>query len=135
MPNAYQLMLWLHVLCMVSIVGTLLVIRRGLPFGSSQDPSVVRPILRFAGGLLFAGLAAGLTVYAMLISTAKDTGGELPSQTHQLVGTKIILMLAVGACIGMSSSMVKKNKSGPAALLQWAAILALALAALIGLMV
>ena len=134
-PSAYQVALWLHLLFMVSIVGTLLVLRRGLPFGSSQDPSVVRPILRFATAQLAAGLVAGIVVYAMLIRSVSDSGGSLASQTHRTVGIKILLMLVVGACLGVSSAMVKKGRTGPAATLQWAALATLAVAALLGLQV
>ena len=128
----YQIALWMHLLFMLSIVGALLVIRRGLPFGSRRDPSLVRPILRLAGGLLLGGLVMGLTLYVHLIATVKEAGGQLAPQTHMLIGTKLLLMVAVGAFIGISSSMLKKDKPGPAATLQWAALAALALAAFLG---
>lgn len=130
--SLFQAILWLHVLTMVSAIGALLVIQFALPGGTRDAAPVAGRCSRLLNILVAVGLLAGLTAFAMKLRAFKAAGTDLSSTYHALVGTKILLMLAVGACLGMGPALLRKGRSGAAHTLRTVALLLLVLAAFLG---
>ena len=117
---------------MVGSVGALLVIQFALPGGTRDGAPVAKRCARLLNMLVAVGFMAGLTVFAMKLRAFKAAGTDLSSTYLALVGTKILLLLAVGACLGMAPALLRKGRSGAAHALRTAALLLLVLAAFLG---
>ena len=125
-------MLWLHVLALVGAFGVLLAVCFALPGGTRDSGSAARRFTGLLNALLGIGLAAGLAVFALKLKESKELGFQLGGGYHGVVGAKILILLAVGACLGLAPRMVRKGRAGAAHLLQTLAMGLLALAAFLG---
>lgn len=120
---------WLHVLCMVATLGAAAFAQFGLSGEQRSEPRLAGRFNRLTHGLLGLGLLAGLAAYFLMI---KISGGGLPKGYHHSVGTKFVLFLAVGGCLGAASAVQRKGKDDKASVLRWVAVGLLAVAALLG---
>lgn len=127
-----SVVLWLHVLALVGAVGVLLAVCFALPGGTRDSASVARRFSRMLNTLMGVGLAAGLTVFMLKLKESKALGFELGSLYHGVVGTKFLILLAVGACLGIAPRMLRKGRPGITHTLQALAMVLLALAAFLG---
>ena len=118
--NGTSLILWAHILSMVSSIGVLLGIQvcTDKEFRNHADPS--RRVARLANILLAIGLVAALSYYFL-------TGGSTKGPHYNgVIGVKFLMLLGAGAVIGIS----KKTDKGD--LLRWIAITLMVLASLFG---
>lgn len=118
--NPTHLILWLHIISMVSIIGVLLGTQLcgEKEFRNQAEPS--RRVARLANLLLGIGLVAALTYYAL-------TGGHLKGPHYNgVIGVKFVFLLGAGAVIGIS----KKTDKGDG--LRWIAVGLMLLASLFG---
>jgi hypothetical protein len=115
-----QLVLWLHLLCMVGAFGGLLALRLAVPEGVRRDPAVGRKASRLFNLLLVVGLAAGAGYYALL------SGHLRGAHYNGVIGLKFVLMLAAAALLGLSARSARGDG------LRTGAMLLLAAAALAG---
>ena len=127
-----NLLLWIHVLCMVGAFGAMLTAQIGLPVAARRDAETVNGPVRFGTLLIAVGLVAGLATCFIKIKLAGATGTELATSVHVTVGIKFGLLIAVGACAGMALGMVKKGAFESASSMRWFAVGPLALAAFLG---
>ena len=116
--NPYRILLLLHVLCMVSAVGSLAYSLIALPAGSDNS----KRGFRFVSLLVTVGTLAGLGLFMVLMDGVN----------HAVVGTKILLLLAAGAFLGMGSAKIKKEQFAKARGMRWGAFVSLLVAALLG---
>lgn len=114
------LLLWLHILCMISAVGTLLSTQLCTEPSYRNAAAPSRAIARLANILLGIGFLAGITYYLL-------TGGPGHSAHYNgVIAMKFLFLLGAGALIGIS----KKTDSGDR--LRWIALTLLVLASLFG---
>jgi len=125
---------WIHVLCMLGAFGGLLLVQVGLPRAVRDDAETARAAGRLPTILLAMGFLAGLMTYVMNIRYAANYGSKLPAPEHAIVGIKFLLMVAAGAFMGLTSRVLKDGAAQKAVLPRTLAILALALAAFLGVM-
>ena len=118
--NATDLVLWLHLLCMVGVFGGLVVLQLGTPAPWRQDAEGVRPALKWLNLRLGVGLLAGLLLYGM------TQGHHRGAHFNGVIGFKFVMLLGAGALLGMS----RRSAKGDA--LRWIAAVLLAVAALAG---
>ena len=121
--------LWIHLLSMIGAFGGLLVAQLAL---STKDGSHHMAILKPVNVMLAIGLLAGLIAYFLKIKTAQTSGEELTGGVHMVVGIKFLILLGVGACCGIATGLMKKEKWKAAGRLRWAASGLLAIAAYLG---
>ena len=117
---------------MVSAIGALLVIQFALPGGTRDAAPVAQRCARLLNVLVAAGFLAGLVAFVIKLRAFKAAGVDLSSAYHSVVGTKILILLAVGACLGMAPALLRKGRSGAAHALRTVAFLLLVLAAFLG---
>ena len=127
-----ELSVWIHLLTMVGAFGTLLVSLLGWSAEQKKDPDLNRRTNRFASQLIAVGFLAGLAAYFFTIKVSVATDIDLPSSLHMTVGIKFLLLLGVGACLGISSGMIRKERLSTAAGQRGLAAGLLAIAALLG---
>jgi hypothetical protein len=115
-----QLLVWLHLLCMVGAFGALLFAQLGLPADVRRQEAVARGISRVVNALIGAGLLAGAGLYGV------KHGQAMGAHYNGVIGIKFGLLLAVGALVAMS----RKPERGDA--LRTLACTLLAVAAFLG---
>jgi cytochrome bd-type quinol oxidase subunit 2 len=115
-----SLLLWLHIVSMVSIIGLLLGTQLCMEreFRNHAEPS--RKVARLANILLGVGLLAALAYYALTDGHSKGP------HYNGVIGVKFVFLLGAGAVIGIS----KKTDKGDG--LRWVAIGLMLLASLFG---
>ena len=120
MSTGLPLLVWLHVLSLAGIFGALLVRRFGLPPDLRASPAAARGLSRVANLLLAVGLLTGVGLYTLL------HGHQLGARFNGFVAAKLVLLLAVGALLGIG------RKSQRADTLYDIVLVLLAAAALLG---
>lgn len=121
MPFSYKLMLWAHVVSMVGALGVLLAARVGGGDGST--------LTRLAARLLGVGFVSGLAVLGLLV----HLGGLYTGLIHT-VATKFLLLLVAGAGLGIAAKAARTGHPVKAARARSAALVALLLASLLGML-
>ena len=116
--SGLALVTWLHLLCMIGLLGGLLLVQLGLPPAVRNDPALARRITRLLSILLGLGLLAGLIAYGL------RQGHRLGGHFNGVIGLKFAILLAVGGLLPLS------RKPGRGDLVRWIAIALLALASL-----
>lgn len=118
--NPTHLLLWLHIISMVSIIGVLLGTQLCVEREVRNQAEPSRKVARLANVLLAIGLVAALVYYSL-------SGGHAKGPHYNgVIGVKFVFLLASGAVIGIS----KKTDKGDT--LRWVAIALLLLASLFG---
>ncbi len=116
-----KLAVWVHILGMVGAFGVLLGARAGLAREAAPGAA------RLAAWLLGVGFLAGLIVFGLLA----HRGGLHPGLTHT-VATKFVLLLVAGAGLGIGAKAARNGRAVKAGRAWLGALIALALAALLG---
>lgn len=118
--NPISLVLWLHIVCMISVIGTLLSTQLCTTpeYRNSAGPS--RAIARLANILIGIGFLAGISYYLL-----KD-GMTLGPHYNGVIGMKFVFLLGAAALIGIS----KRTDRGDS--LRWIAFGLMVLASLFG---
>jgi hypothetical protein len=126
-----QGLVWLHIVCVLASFGGIFVATLGLSAERRADASLVRALLRWPHALLGLGFVAGLAIYMIKARTLHaDGAGANPFDI--VIGVKFLLLLAVGACLGIASGKLKKGGISAAHVLMRVALLLLAVAAYLG---
>lgn len=120
---------WIHLLSMIGTFGALLFYQFGLSRAQRNDADLARRLGRVCNLLIAIGFVAGVAGYYF---TMKISSGAVPARFHTTVGVKFILLLGIGACLGVGGAMHKKGNTATASQLRWAALALLALAAFLG---
>lgn len=115
-----QLLIWIHLICMVGAFGGLLLCQFALPADVRRQDAVARGASRVLNLLIGVGLLAGAAIYGL------KKGQLMGPHYNAVIGVKFGLLLAVGALVGMS----KKPERGD--VMRNLACVLLALAALLG---
>jgi len=118
--NFTIVLLWLHVVSMVSVIGVLLCTQLALPSEYRNSAGTSRSIARLANMLLGFGFVFGLGYY--LLAKGYNSGPHY----NGIVGVKFCFMLGAAALIGIS----KRTDNGD--LLRWIAIILFILASFFG---
>lgn len=95
-PTFYELLRWIHVLCMVGLLGGLLVFQLGLSTSACMDAASIRGATRLWNILLAIGLLSAALMYG--IARGHTMGGHY----NGVIGLKLIILLAVGGLISAS---------------------------------
>lgn len=120
MTLASQIILAVHVLAMVGAFGGLLVFQTALPPDARRDIRLARGLARVVNILIGLGLLAGAVRYGLL------RGHTLGGHFNGVIALKFILLLAIGALVGISAKSERGDR------LRGIAAFLLALAALLG---
>jgi len=118
--NPILIILWLHVVSMVSVIGVLLCTQLALPSDYRNNAVTSRSIARLANMLLGAGFIFGLGYYVWA------RGYEMGPHYNGVIGIKFCFMAGAAAIIGIS----KRIDNGD--LLRWIALILFVLASLFG---
>jgi hypothetical protein len=121
--------LWMHLLCMVGAFGALLA-GGCVPPDAGAETSL--RVLKRANLLIAIGFLAGLATYFVRIKLASLEDIELPGSLHMTVGIKFLILIGVGACVGIALAKTRKSDAAQAAPFRWAAVILLAIAAFLG---
>ncbi len=116
----FEVLVWLHVLCMVGTFGGLLAVQLVVPAATRNTPQVAKGAARLFSILISIGLVAGILVYV------KAAGMGNGRNYNMIIGIKFVILLVVGALLGISA------RSGIANVLRTLAMIFLAIAALLG---
>ena len=68
----------------------------------------------------------------LVIKIAGASATPLASSVHMKIGIKLFLLIGAGACLGISSGMIRRERSSAASAQRTLALVLLAIAALIG---
>ncbi len=128
-----QICIYVHVLCMLGAFGGLLMIQFGLPRDVRDSTGSAGVANRLPSMLIGVGFLAGFLIYWLNISFAAKVGEQLPMLEHSVIGIKLLLLVAAGGFMGLTSRYMKDEKPGNAAIYRGMSILVLGLAALLGL--
>ena len=126
---------YIHIVFILGSFGMILAARCGLPIERRKDAELIIPLLRGATGLILLGFIAGLITYVLRIKLAQSTGVPLETSFHHVIGTKLLLLVATGACLGVGLSRARKTSGAAAAGFALAALILLATAAFFGVVV
>lgn len=118
--NATIILLWLHVVSMVSVIGVLLCTQLALPGNYRNSADASRSIARLANMLLGFGFIFGLGYYLLI------KGYNLGPHYNGVIGVKFCFMIGAAALIGIS----KRIDNGD--LLRWIALILFIIASLFG---
>lgn len=116
MPTAYELLRWIHILCMVGLLGGLLVFQIGLSTTARMDAANLRGAIRLWNILLGIGLLSAVLMYL------KVNGHTMGGHYNGVIGLKFIILLAVGGLLPATKRSEKADG------LRWSCILLLILA-------
>lgn len=123
----YKAVLGIHVLCMAGVFGGLVaacaVARGDGEAAAANGRTAMRPL----NILLLIGFVMGMILYVHL--TRSDTA---PAHVHGAVGIKMLLLVGLGAVMGMGSGAFKKGDAARGRLLQMIGLVICLLATLIG---
>lgn len=111
---------WVHLLCMIGAFGALLAIQTAVPKAMRNGPEVSRGVSKIVNILLGLGFLAGIASYGV------RHGHALGAHFNGIIGLKFVLLLVVGALLGMS------GKAGKGDLFRTISLVLLAVAALAG---
>lgn len=114
-------LLWTHLLSLIGLFGGLLVMQAGLPAAVRNQPDVARGASKLFNALIGLGLLAGAGLYVVTHSYS------LGAHVNGVIGVKFVLLLGVGALVGMS------GKPGKGDQFRTIAMVLIALAAFAGL--
>lgn len=91
-----RLLLWVHILCMVGVMGALLSVQTCIPPELRNNASPSRCFARLANILLGVGVLAAIGYYLLV--------GGLAHGPHYngVIGVKFVLMLGAAGLIGVS---------------------------------
>lgn len=120
MTLAAQLLICLHILCMIGAFGGLLAFQAALPASLRANEDAAAGLSRVVNILIGIGLLAGALRYGIA------QGHTLGAHYNGVIGAKFVILLAVGALVGMS------KKPGRGNLFRTVSIILLAIAALLG---
>ena len=109
---------WIHVLCMVGVLGGLLLVQLALPATVRNEPATARRITRVLSILLGMGLLAGLAGYGL------KHGHLMGGHFNGVIGLKFALLLVVGGLLPLS------RKEGRGDTIRWIALVLMALSVL-----
>jgi hypothetical protein len=115
-----MILTWLHILCMIGAFGVLAGAQFGLPSDVRNREDVARGISKIGNIFIGIGLLASVAFYGM--AKAHTFGAHY----NGVIGTKFVLLLAVGALLGMS------KKPGKGDTFRTVALVLIAVAALLG---
>ena len=87
-----------HLLCMIGTFGGLLAIQSAVPRDVRNTPEVSGGIAKLGNILIAVGLLCGLGFYGMLHAKGIHPGAHY----NGVIGLKFVILLAVGALLGMS---------------------------------
>lgn len=118
--NPIQLVLWVHIVCMISALGALLATQTVLTPDIRNHPNTARSIARLVNILIGIGFLGGISYYALL------HGHTMGPHYNGVIGVKFVFLLGAGSLIGIS----KKNAKGD--LFRWCGFGLLLLASLFG---
>ena len=117
---------------MLGAFGVLLATQFALPAETRDIPRIAKRILSLANILTGIGLLAGFGLYFLTIKIANlPDAAPLGENLHLAIGMKFMILLAVGACLGMGYPMVRKGNVEGANTLRWIALALMATAAAI----
>lgn len=126
-PDAYRALILIHIVCMTGVLGGLIACLAAGRGAGNELAEPLRRAMRPLNLLLLVGLLAGFGLY----SYRTPSGGADAGPLHALVGTKLLILLAVGALMGIASGALKRENAARARILQAiAAVLTLVAAAL-----
>ena len=117
--SSYEILRWLHVVCMVGLLGGLLVYQLGLSTSSRVDASTLRSATRLFNILLGLGLLFGALMYGSI------KGHTMGAHFNGVVGLKFAVLFAVGALLPIAK---KRGNNGDG--LRWICIVLLLVASL-----
>lgn len=130
MDPVQNLLLWVHVLCLLGTFGGLLVIQFGLPREWRDSAAGAKVGTGLIYGMLGLGFLMGIGLLAWRVHTAGTAA--LGGHYWGVIGLKFILLLVVGAMLGIATRKLRAGLVKTAVTLRAVAIGALALAALLG---
>jgi hypothetical protein len=116
MPTNYELLRWIHILCMMGLLGGLLVFQLGLSTSARMDAANLRGAVRVWNILLGAGLLAAILMYGLA------RGHTLGGHYNGVIGLKLVILLAVGALLPKTQRSEKGDR------MRWLCILMLLIA-------
>ena len=104
MPMMIGVLTWIHILCMIGAFGGLLAFQFAVPAAVRNTPDVARKISKFGNVLIGLGFVAGMLSYGAL--HAHKLGGHF----NGVIAVKFMLLLGVGALLGMSKKPGKGDQ-------------------------
>ena len=123
-------LLWVHLLAMVGAFGALY-LAQNLLLGAGGD--LLKRALASFNKFIAVGFIAGLALYYIRVSTAVQAGFDLGAKLHGTIGVKFLLLLAAGGCAAVGGKKARGGHPAAARGLNFVALLALAVATLMGL--
>ena len=132
--NAKLVFVAIHVLCMLGAFGGVLIVQFGLPKDVRDTPKTARSAGRLPSMLIAIGFLAGLIAYWLGIRYADNSGESLPPIEHTIVGVKFLFLVAAGAFMGLTVKSLKQSDTGRANFCRGLTLVAIALAACLGLL-
>lgn len=112
-PTSYELLRWIHILCMIGLMGGLLVFQLGLSTSARMDAANLRGAVRLWNILLGIGLLTAALMYGMV------RGHMMGGHYNGVIGLKLVILLIVGGLLPVS----KRSAAGDR--LRWICILLL----------
>ncbi|MCO5043996.1 MAG: hypothetical protein M9935_01765 [Kiritimatiellae bacterium] len=116
--SGYELLRWLHIVCMIGLLGGFLVYQLGLSYPSRIDAADLRGVTRVWNILLLGGLITGLSMYAQV------KGHTLGPHFNGVIAVKFSILIAVGGLLALA----KRRSRGDG--LRWLSIALLLVASL-----
>ncbi len=116
--SGYELLRWLHIVCMIGLLGGMLVYQLGLSYPSRIDAADLRGVTRVWNILLLGGLITGLSMYAQV------KGHTLGPHFNGVIAVKFSILIAVGGLLALAK---RRSRSDG---LRWISIALLLVASL-----
>lgn len=111
----YTILRWLHILCMISLLGGLLAFQFGLSTPSRMDAADLRGVTRFWNILITIGLLSGIGLYLNM------RGYEMRGHFNGVIGMKFIILVIVGGLLAAA----RRNPAKGDAFRWWCVLLLL----------
>jgi hypothetical protein len=122
-----EILILVHILCMAGVFGGLLASLAAGAGASGDAAATGRAAMRPLNILLLVGFLAGMGLYVQ-----RSSGGEAIASLHAVVGIKMLILVAVGALMGISGAAFKKENVPRGRLLQVVAAALCVVAAALG---
>jgi len=116
--SGYELLRWLHIVCMIGLLGGMLVYQLGLSYPSRIDAADLRGVTQVWNILLLGGLITGLSMYAQV------KGHTLGPHFNGVIAVKFSILIAVGGLLALAK---RRSRSDG---LRWISIALLLVASL-----